>query len=258
MGRRLFNFTLLVLLGPLFVTFAYEGALFLVSVFTLAATTWFLVGVGLSLVAYLLLQKNVDFIEHLLHELEHAVVAFFFTFQWPKKMEINPEQGSKVEGSLRGGCLTGLAPYYFPLLTVPLLLIKGLAALAFHWCKIDFPNWLSLPLDLLIGATLAFHLVTTLKEFRPGKQTDIKKEGPINSFVAVLFANLIFIVLTIAVVTNSYAELWAYVKSAAAATLGAYQVAYEFVQVHLLPAAGKLVQWVVDRFSGGSTATPVP
>lgn len=256
MGRRLLNFTLLVLLGPLLFTFAREGVRFLVSVFTLEATQWFLLGAGLSLVIHLLLlQDSIRFLEILMHELEHAVLPFLLTFRLPTKMEINTEGKSTVQVPAGGGCLMTLAPYYLPLLTIPLLLVKALAALVFSWLDIDFPALLALVLDVLIGATLAFHLVTTVKEFHP-RQDDLRKEGLIPSFGIVLFLNLIFVILSIVVVTGSYAELWAYVKAAAAATGGAYLAFYEFVRDRALPALGQLLQWLADQFSGGSTPAP--
>jgi hypothetical protein len=258
MGRKLLNFTLLVLLGPLLVTFAYEGALFVLSVFTLGATTWFLLGAGISLLIHLLLLgDSVDFLEALMHELEHAALAFLFTFRLPTKMEINPKGKSSVQVG-GGGCLAVLAPYYLPLLTLPLLLVKALAALGFSQFGIDSPTLLALALDLLIGASLAFHLATTLKEFRPSKQDDIKEVGLIPSLVGVLFLNVIFVVLSIAVVTGSYEELWASVKTAATGTLNAYQAAYVFLTERLLPGGGDLVQQAVDWISGRFAPAPVP
>lgn len=119
MIRRLFHLAFAVLLAPLFFAFSYEGALFLVSVFTFDSTKWFFLGAALALpVALLSLSYNIAFIEHLLHELEHAVVDFFFTFRLPRRLEVDPEQGSKVYVSTRGGCIVSLAPYYFPILTV--------------------------------------------------------------------------------------------------------------------------------------------
>lgn len=109
MGRRLFSFTLLVLLGPLLVTSGREGVRFLVSVFTLEATKWLLLGVGLSLVIHiLLLQDSLRLLEILLHELEHAALAFLLTFKLPTKMEIDTQGTSTVWVPDRGGCLTML------------------------------------------------------------------------------------------------------------------------------------------------------
>lgn len=258
MGRKLLYFTLLVLLGPFLFTFAYEGVLFALSVFTLGAATWFLVGAGISLVAHLLLlQDSLRFLEILMHELEHATIAFLFTFRLPTKMEIDTEGVSKVVTLDRGGCFKTLAPYYLPLLALLPLLLRALAAPAFSWLGLDLPNFLAVVLDLLIGATLTFHIVTTCKEFRPA-QPDIKKVGLITSIVAVLSLNLMFLVFSIAAVTGSCAEWWVYVKDAATATVGAYQAAYIFLTERLLPGVGDLVQWVVDWIYGRFAPATVP
>jgi hypothetical protein len=258
MGRRLFYLTLVALLGPLLVSFAYEGVLLLVSICTLDATKWFLLGAVLSLSAYvLLLNNNIAFIEHLLHEIEHAALAFFFSFQLPRRMEIDPEQGSEVTVARGGGCLMTLAPYYFPLLTIPFLVLKALAALAFFVLEISFPTVLALALDLLIGATLIFHIMCTVKEF-VSDQGDIKKIGFIASLIAVLFLNLMFVILSVVVVTGSYTECLEYIKTAAAATVNAYQTVYEYTKTHVIPALNDLFRSIRDRFCENCSSTPVP
>lgn len=259
-GRKLLNFTLLVVLGPGLISFALEGARFLASVFTLEATKWFLFGAGLSLVACLFsLSGAPGFIEHLLHELEHATVAFFFSFKFPIRMEIDPSKGSKVVYTGGGGCLTTMAPYYFPLLTVPFLLIKALAALAFSLLKTSFPIVLAASLDLLVGTTLICHTIFTLKEVFTGPAgDDIDQVGAIPFAGAVLFLNLVILILSIAVVTASYAELLQYLKIAAGATVDAYQVTWEFTTTRILPALGDLEQWIRTQFLQNWTPTPAP
>ena len=258
MIRKLIYLVLVILLAPALFALVYKGALFLASVFTLETTKWFLLGLVLSLFAYVVfLHGNIGFIEHLLHELEHAALAFLFTFKLPTKMEIEPGKESKVEGPKGGGCLRMLAPYYLPLLTVPFLLLKALASLAFSLLKVPFPTFLAGALDLLIGATFLFHSVCTLREFRPS-QPDIKKTGLIASFVAVLFLNFMFVVLSVAVVTGSYAELVDYAKAAGVAALDAYRAALDLLKNQVLPIVGDLVQTVKDLFCLQCTPTPTP
>lgn len=248
----------MVLLGPFLITYAYEGVRFVLSVFTFDATMWFLLGAVVSVVVYpLLLGNSIGFVEHLLHELEHAAIAFFFTFRLPSRMEIDPNEGSEVRAPGGGGCLTTLAPYYLPLLTLPFLLLKALVVLAVSFLEIDFPNMLKVSLDLFIGATLAFHTTNAIIELTRG-QDDIKKVGWLPSLGGLLFMNLLVLVLCIAVVTGSYAELWAYVRTAAAATVDAYRAAYEYVQTQLLPLVGDLTDIVRDELCDGCTPTPVP
>jgi hypothetical protein len=258
MGRRLLNLGLIVLLGPALVAFAYHGVRFILSVFTWEAGMWFLAGAGLSLLAYfVLLNGKIAFIEDLLHELEHSLVAFLFSFQLPTQMEIDTTNNSSVNTSTRGGCLTTLAPYYLPLLMLPFLALKAAATLAASWLDVTFPTVLAVSLDVLIGATLAFHYVVTIKEYGDF-QTDIQKEGRIASLVMALFLNLAFLIVTMAVVVGAYTELWAYVQTAAAATVEAYKSAYAYVTTRLLPALGDLLDsalaWLYER----RNPTPVP
>jgi hypothetical protein len=252
MIRRLFNLVLVILLAPALYAFTYEGALYLASVFTLDSTKWFLIGAALSLVAYVfLLYGNIGFIEHLLHELEHAAMSFLFTFRFPRRMEIDPDEGSRVVG-IHSGCLTTLAPYYLPLLTVPFLMLK---ALALWLLKDSVSPFLVSALDLLIGATLMFHYVTTLLEFRL-IQTDIRSSGIIPSLVLVLFLNFMFLVLTVTVVTGSCAEFLEYLKAMPEKAVDAYKVAFEILKAQLIPAALDLIKTLIDRFCQMFASTP--
>jgi len=254
MIRRLFNLALTILLAPALYAFTYEGVLYLASVFTFDSTKWFLTGAVLSLVGYVfLLYGNIGFIEHLLHELEHAMVSFLFTFQLPRRMEVDPLLGSAVVVADRG-CLTALAPYYFPLLTVPFLIFK---AVLYWLLKGSLPLYVAIPLDVLIGATLMFHYVTTLGEFRL-IQTDIRRSGIIPSLVLVLFLNFMFLVLTVTVVTGSYTEFVEYLRVALGTTVDSYKAAFEFLKTQLLPAARDLIQRLLDLFCQMFASAPAP
>jgi hypothetical protein len=235
MIRKLLYFALVLALTPLLLAFTAEGIDFLASVFTFKAAQWFVAGAVGSLVVYIVLLNNsIAFIEHLLHELEHAIVSFLFTFQWPKRMEVDPAQGSKVVVTGKGGCLVPLAPYYLPLLTLPFLLVKALAALVFSLLNAAFPAILAAVLDLLIGATLTFHVVCTLKEFSY-RQTDIRTIGLISSLVIVLFLSFVFLVLSVTVVIGSYAQFVDYVRSVSMGLVDTYQAAIGLVTEDVLP-----------------------
>lgn len=246
---RLFYLALVIVLAPLMYAFTLEGVEFLASVFTLDSTKWFLLGAALAIpFSLIMLSESMIFITHLIHELEHAAIDFLFTFRLPARMEINPEQGvSSVNVSGRGGCIVLLAPYYFPLLTMPFLLLKALAALVFALLQMPFPAWLALVLDLLIGLTLVFHYASTLREFRLS-QSDISRTGLIPSIVGVLFLSFMFLVLCVTVVIGSYAEFLDYLKVSLAATVDAYTAAFGFVKTNVVP----LLQDVLGTSSGQS------
>jgi hypothetical protein len=253
---KFLRFLSLFLLAPLIYAFMYEAFLFIASVFSFDALKWFLLGLVVFFLFYVVaLKGRIDFFEHLVHELEHAAMAFIFTGHLPSKMVIEPEKQSEVQAPAGGGCLRTLAPYYFPLLTIPFLLLKALAALAFQLLKVPFPAFLGVIFDLLIGATLGFHYASLVREFRPS-QPDIKKTGLIFSIVTVFCFNVVFLVLTLAVVTGSYAGLVEYFKSAFVRTVDAYKWAYEFLRTNVPPFLEKLYLWLRDLFC--PDCAPVP
>jgi hypothetical protein len=256
MLRRLLNLALVLVLAPAIFAFTYEGSLYVASVFTLAATMWFLAGAAAFLLVYaVFLDNKIGFTEVLLHEFEHAAVAFLFTFRLPTRMEIDPDNISAVYVSGAGGCLMRLAPYYLPLLTVPLLSLKALVGLVFSLLEASPSPYLYAAFDLLIGATLVFHLVCTLKEYRTS-QPDIKKTGIIASLAGVLFLNIMFVILCVAVVTGSYAEYWAAIKAGLGTSVEAYTTVFEFLKTHLLPGLGELIESTGGRFCENCTPAP--
>jgi hypothetical protein len=256
MLRRLLNLALVLLLAPAIFAFTYEGSLYVASVFTFAATIWFLAGAAASLLVYVVfLDNKIAFIEVLLHEFEHAAVAFLFTFRLPTRMEIDPQKVSHVVVPDAGGCLRRLAPYYLPLLTIPLLLLKAAVDLVFALLKAPLSPYVAVVMNLLIGATLVFHLICTVKEYGTF-QTDIKKTGIIASLVGVLFLNIMFVILCVAVVTGSYAEVWAAIKAGLGTSVEAYKTVLEFSKTHLLPGLGELAESINNRFCENCTPAP--
>ncbi len=245
--RKILYFFIFLLLAPLLLAFTVEGFRFLRSVFSFDSTVWFLLGAFLSFLVLILVRGSWAFLQTLLHEMEHAVVAFLFTFQWPAVMVVTPEQGGVLPTwSSRfvrfwAAPVVAWAPYYFPLLTLPFLLLKALAALAFSLLDAPFPPFLAATFDLLIGATLMLHLLTSINEFG-GHQTDLTGTGMIVSVFSVLYLNFMFIVLSIAVVTGSYAEYWSYVKTAFATAAEYYQAIWAWLTVNVPLALDALRQ----------------
>jgi hypothetical protein len=255
MIQRLRNFSFVILLAPALYAFTYEGVMFLASVVTFEATKWFLLGAALSLLVYVLFLNNrIGFIEHLLHEAEHAALAFLLTFRLPERMVINPAERSEVVVPSRGGCITALAPYYLPLLTIPFFLFN---AVVFWLLEPPFLTILDIAFDLLIGATLAFHLVCTVKEYG-SFQTDIKTTGYVPSFVGVIFLNFVFVFLSLIVVTGSYSQFLDYAKTAWAATVDSYKWAFEFLMTSVVPTLADLWQAIRELFCATCTPTPTP
>jgi hypothetical protein len=256
MMGKLLRFLSLFLLAPLIYAFMYEAFLFIASVFSFDGMMWFLIGLVVFFLVYLVaLKGRIDFLEHLAHELEHAAVALIFTGKLPSRMVIEPEKKSEVEAPQGGGCLRTLAPYYLPLLTIPFLILKALTTLAFQLLKIPLPAFLGGILDLLIGATLGFHYASLFREFRPN-QTDLKKMGGLFSVVTVFVLNVLFLVLIAAVVTEAYEGLVEYVKGSLARTVDGYKWAFEFLQTQVPPVLRKLYLWLRELLC--PDCAPVP
>jgi hypothetical protein len=155
-----------------------------------------------------------------------------------------------------GGCATTLAPYFFPLLTVPLLLLKALTALVLSLLETPFPPFLAGAFDVLIGATLMLHFIGLAKEFRL-RQTDIRSTGIICSLVTVFALNVLLVVVTAAVVANEYAGLLSYVRIGAARSLENYRTVLEFAQTQIYPAIGNLLERVRGSTCPDCTPTPL-
>ena len=203
----------LALLAPLIYSFAYEAYLFLLSTIDLYFTSSFIYGFLFYVLIYMfILRGNIGFIEHFEHELGHTIVGLVF-LRGTKKFIVDPEEGSKVD--IHPNSLIYLAPYYFPVFTIPLLIIKPIVFSSLH--KI---------IDFLIGFTLAFHYVSLLREFRL-IQTDITKTGVIFSFCVTCILNIIFLVITLCVVFNHYSNILNYFKSSFVRTLQSYKTVFE-------------------------------
>lgn len=147
---------------------------------------WWLVGgfaIGVSLSP--LLSRGPIYV--FLHETKHAVVASLAGNKW-KRMKINGDEGSYeysyTKKTAHLNAFISLAPYWFPLLTIPaaLLALPGKAPEAMR---------------LIVGITLGLDFVTGIKDLGP-HQTDLSlvRGGPKIATLYVLF--MIGIVLGIA------------------------------------------------------------
>jgi len=104
-----------------------------------------------------------------------------------------------------------LAPYFLPLFTLPLLLLRPVVPPPFD--KV---------IDFLIGFTLAFHYVRLYNDLKT-EQTDITKTGTIFSVFFAVAMNLVFLVVILAVVTGQYSMILEYFKVSWDRAKAAYQ-----------------------------------
>jgi hypothetical protein len=227
---KLFRLLLLIASAPFVYAFAVEAFVFVRASVTAQDITWFLIGLVFCVVIYAVLphrsSKTIQFIETFRHEAAHATVSILF-LKMPQTFSVDvskAEAGEKGKtGPLRGWFLADLAPYYLPVLTLPLLLVKPVT-----------PESMRAFVDLLIGVTLGFHYFTAIKDFH-FKQKDIITTGRIFSTVMVTLFNIVWLVIILCVVTNNYAGIVSYFRSSVARGLDAYEAVLEVARIRLLP-----------------------
>jgi len=222
---KLIRFILLLPFIPLIYAFSYQALLYFKGL-RFEEVAFFLLGLAVYFLLYVMSSKGtLDFLETLEHELTHATASIML-LRMPSKLVVDLESGSRKVGEVKTttGCfLFFLAPYFLPLFTLPLLLLKPIVPPPFD----KF-------IDFLIGFTLAFHYIRVIKDLR-GKQSDITKTGTIFSAVVLVFLNLVFLVIILAVVTGNYSSILEYFKASFERTKEAYEVAYEAIQSVQLP-----------------------
>jgi hypothetical protein len=242
--KELIGFLLFVLLAPLIYSFVSEAYFFLVSGVSFDSISWFVCGLLSYLFLYVPIawigdgpMYSIIFFEHLEHELGHSLVNFMF-LGGTRKLIANPrnkfielmgDPPSESEGeetseaelfSVHGlNFLITLAPYYFPVFTVPLLIAKPLAF---------FP--LREIINFLIGFTLMFHFVGLLREFRFW-QSDIKDCGRIFSSCVTCLLNTIVLVIVVCVASGNYKAILDYFQNSIARTPESYQTELQILMM---------------------------
>ena len=141
---------------------------------------WVAVGMVLMLVAKRILGSNFGWLETFSHELTHTVVALLL-FRRVHSFHAAEDGGLvSTSGSMgRGMIPMSLAPYCLPIFTYLLLLIRPLIGVHGIWI-----------FDILIGLTLAFHLVCFNNQ--TGRhQTDINRYPLLFAYGYIYLARLI-------------------------------------------------------------------
>lgn len=154
--------------------------------------TWFFVGLVVYVVVRTLIpvyRKNESFFEVFSHELTHTVVGLLF-FRKIHSFKAQEKEGSIVHSSRFsfGDRFIGLAPYYFPVFTFIMLIIRIICM-----------NKMLYVMDILIGGTLGFHLHCFFLQ-TGNHQTDISTRGYVKSYLfiaAFLMFNLTVILMSV-------------------------------------------------------------
>lgn len=118
------------------------------------------------------------------HELTHAIWTWAFGGS-VKRIKVSSKGGHVVIS--KSNFLIALAPYFFPLYAIVVVLVFLLARMLFDWSTLQV--WF----HLLLGAAYAFHLTLTGHVLK-SSQSDITDQGYVFS-AAIIFLGNIFILL---------------------------------------------------------------
>ena len=156
----------------------------------LAVYQWMLYGV----IAYFIVRKfnffsrNEKFFQTTSHEVSHTIVGLLF-LQKIHSFEAYEDHGVVYHsGKKIGDIFIALAPYCLPFMTYAFLLMRIFGA-----------NKSLYVFDLLIGFTLAFHIVCFWKQTRLSR-SDIQRQGYVRAFLFIVtawFFNATIILLSI-------------------------------------------------------------
>lgn len=165
-----------------------------------ADTFWvaFIGGAACWLAIFLLLPKPM-LVYVFGHELTHALWVWLFGGR-VKKFKATAKGGHVI--ITKSNFLIVLAPYFFPLYVVMVVLIFALGHLVFGWQR--HVVWF----HLLVGAAYAFHVTLTWHILKT-RQTDITSEGYLFSTVVIFLGNISVILLGLPLLTARVSVLTA-------------------------------------------------
>jgi C4-dicarboxylate transporter len=158
-----------------------------------ADTVWVatMSGVACWIVVYLLLPKPM-LIYVVGHELTHAVWTWAFGGK-VKRFKARSSGGHVVVS--KSNSLIALAPYFFPLYVVLVILCFVIGDWLWGWTR--YRVWF----HLLIGATYAFHVTLTLHVLKK-RQSDITRQGYLFSAVIIWLGNAAVLLTGISLLMN--------------------------------------------------------
>lgn len=158
-----------------------------------ADTTWvpFLAGAVCWCVIFFLLPKPM-WLYVFGHELTHALWAWGFGGR-VKKMKVSSKGGHVL--ITKTNFLITLAPYFFPLYAVIVILVFAVGHLIWGW------EQFFVYFDLLLGAAYAFHITLTFHALQT-EQSDITSQGYLFSGVVIFLGNAVILLFGIPLLTQ--------------------------------------------------------
>jgi hypothetical protein len=208
--RKFLRRVILLLLAPVLYAFVAEAFSFLFASNVLFLVNWLTYGFIFYLLVYVFfLRSKIGFLEVFEHELSHTLVATLFLRK--VKFFLATSENGAVGFQRPSNTIVTLSPYFLPVFTIPLLILKPFLTVGVYPA-----------LDFFLGLTLAFHFAALFKEFSP-KQPDIIKAGLGYALVVVILLNSIFTILTLSFALENYAYIIDYCKNAMLEALHSYQ-----------------------------------
>ena len=169
------------------------------SLFALPVAAWaFVSGFGLWLFVFFALPRPV--ITYVLsHELTHALWAALMGAE-VRRIRLSNQSGSVVLS--KSNILITLAPYFFPLYTIIVIVVYYLLSLFLDTGQYEW-IWL-----FLVGLTWAFHLTFTASTLLD-RQTDILEYGHVFSLTFIYLLNILGIGAWVVLVTSATMKTFA-------------------------------------------------
>jgi hypothetical protein len=158
----------------------------------------FIGGAACWLVVFLLLPKPM-LVYVYGHELTHALWTWLFGGR-VKKFRASSDGGQVVVS--KSNFLIVLAPYFFPLYAVLVVLVFALGNLAFGWAR--HLVWF----HLLLGSAYSFHVTLTAHILRT-RQSDITSQGWMFSAVVIFLGNISILLIGLPLLTGNVTVLGA-------------------------------------------------
>jgi hypothetical protein len=151
-----------------------------------------LAGAACWVVVFLLLPKPM-WVYVFGHELTHAVWTWLFGGS-VRSFKARSSGGHVI--TTKTNFLIALAPYFFPLYAVLVVVVFVIGDLLWHWGRSYLP-WF----HLLLGAAYAFH-VTLTYEILKTRQTDITGQGWLFSAVIIFLGNALVLAIGVPLLTG--------------------------------------------------------
>jgi hypothetical protein len=158
-----------------------------------ADTIWIpgIAGAGCWLAVYLLLPKPM-WLYVVGHEFTHALWTWGMGGK-VKKFKVSSKGGHVIV--TRTNFLIALAPYFFPLYAVLVVLFFMLGNMVWDWNR--YAPWF----HLLLGAAYAFHVTLTFHVLKQS-QTDITSQGWLFSGTVIFIGNVAVLLIGIPIITG--------------------------------------------------------